>query len=263
MEKVEVKAKVNQNSTCIIEKIANEADSLLGSEDCKVRKFAVEYVTKEKVIETAVSEEDDDVVKSIIERLEKEKITEEEANTLLTAKNWIIRNYAVGYASKERLVEAAVSEKDPDVAKSIINKLEKEKITEEEANTLLAAKSWIIRNYAVEYAAKEKVIEAAVSEEYADVAKSIIERLEKEKITEEEANTLLAAKSWIIRNYAVGYATKDKVLEVAISEEDDDVAESIIRRLIKEGITKEEVKKLTESYNNYISTIAKIIYKNL
>ncbi len=238
-------------------------DVLVDAKSWKIRDYASGYASKEKVLKAAASEENRNVAESIIERLKKEKITEEEANTLLAAKSWIIRDYAVEYANKEKVLEAAVSEKSYNVAVSIIERLEKEKIIEEEANTLLDAYDWGIRNYAVKYASKEKVLEAAVPEEDSDVAESILERLKKEKITEEEANILLAAKNWKIRNYTVEYVTKEKILEMAMSEENRNIVESIIGRFIKEGITKEEVKKLTKSHNGFIRNIAKTISKRL
>ncbi len=42
-------------------------------------------------------------------------------------------------------------------------------------------------------------------------------------------------------------------------EEDDDVAENIIDKLVKEGLTREEIKKLVMSNNYFISNISKII----
>ncbi len=229
----------------------------------KIRSYAVKYTTKEKVIETAVSEEYYDVIERIIERLGKEKITQKEANTLLAAKSWVIIEFAVKHTTKEKVLQMAVSEEHYYVTKSIVERLEKEEITKEEANTLLAAKSSVIRNYAVKYASKEQVLKEAASEEKDNVAESIIEKLEKEKITEDEANTLLEAEYWKIRNYAVKYASKEILLEAAVSEGNNVVVDSIFEKLIKEGITKEEVKKLTKSYNDCIRNFAKAIFKKI
>ncbi len=163
MEKVKVKAKVNQNSVCVIKKVAKEEGILLWSENWEVRKFAVKHATKEEVLEVAVSERYSDVLESIIERLKKEEITKVEANNLLGAGAWKIRNYAVKYATKEKVLEVAVSEKDYFVVRSIIERLEKEEITEEQANTLFGSEFHGIMKIAVECASKGKVLEVAVS----------------------------------------------------------------------------------------------------
>ncbi len=174
--------------------------------------------TKYELLWRAMLETDVDAVKSIVERLKREEITKEDAEILLGAKHWLIRNYALVHVSKNEMLGLAITTEDLDEVEIIIERLEKEGIIEEEADVLLGAKYCRIRKFTVRFASKEKVLEAAIIEMDPDVVEIITERLEKEGITKEEADVLLGAKHRGIREFAVKYATMKEALDLAVIE---------------------------------------------
>lgn len=229
------------------------ADKLINNKSDEVRKAVIKYVSKEKLIKRALVEYSFDVANSILERLEKEGITEDEANILLNVEYYKIRVLAVKYATRANLIKRALEEVDDNVLESI---LKRQKITKKEANILLNAVSCKIRVLAVEYAYKKELARRTLLEKDSEVIEKILARLKKEEITKKEAEILLNAKSRQIRSLAVKCASMEKLAERTLVEENADVLKNVLERLGKEGITEKEANILLEAKDCKIRALA-------
>lgn len=207
--------------------------------------FAIEYASKEELLKVVLNETEIVAIIRILKRLEKDGITEEEANILLNAKHNKTVCFAIKYASKMNVLERALTEENYNFVVCILERLNNEKITKTEANILLKSKSRDIVNFAIKYASKKKVFERALLGD-CETIDNIFKRLEKEEITEAEANILLSSNSFEIRCIAVQYASKDEILKIAM-EENANVIVHILKRLEKDGITKTEANKLLDA----------------
>ncbi len=132
-----------------LEKIFEEKAKALLREDAIYRSdflFAIMYSSRSEIIFEALTQECEDFIPIIINRLKKIEITKEEASVLLDAKSSQIRCFAIDFASKIRVIENAVDEYDEYIVLKILERLRKEEITKKEAIMLAKAKNSLISN---------------------------------------------------------------------------------------------------------------------
>ena len=248
---------VNENSSSvekiILERLEKVIDTdevkqsfskLAKARNSKIKKIVAQNVAIKTIIEMALVEEDSEVVKEIVERLENENETEEVKKyykKLLEAKHGQVRAFAARNTSLENVVNMAQNDKDFDVIKEILKRLENEIDTDEvkqSFNKLAKSKDWHIRLFVAKNAPISVIIKMALIECDIDVKDVILERLEAEKEVEEVKNCykkLANAKYSRIREYIVRVAPLEIVIKMVLIKENNDIMKEIIKRLNKEA----------------------------
>lgn len=210
----------------------------------KIRRLAAnELESVEGIVDMAIEEDQSGVIEVILERLQKEKnnpLMVSYLGSLLKAKDSRIRIFAASHVKLEitAIIERAVVEEDDAVSHKLIARLEQEQeIVIENLNRLAKAKSWMVRNFAVDKVTSEVVIEMAIVEPDDMVVDSILDRFIKENENECIKNSLerlSKAKYWRVRNFTVDKVELEAVFDMALVELDNRVVPDIIGRLEKE-----------------------------
>ena len=153
----------------------------MNSDDKNLRLYLVTRIPVELVIQMALKETDDDVIKNIIKILDNRK---ENYLSLLKAIDWRIRRFALiniafNEENIEDLINMALVETDPTVAEKIANILqEKVKLSEvvKSYSKLAAAKSIFIQKFVVNNAPIGIILEMSKEPLDYNVAVNIVER---------------------------------------------------------------------------------------
>lgn len=155
---------------------------------------------------------------------------------LLNAKSIFIRTFAVSVATLEQLLTVALNEENSLVTNEIVDSFSKFEITSDIANTLLSAKSYILRIYSLNYAGRKNIIHSSIKEENILVAINLIKYFKANNISTEEADILMYASCYEIREFVSEYSSIEVLINRAIIETNDDVINHIINRLLKYNI---------------------------
>lgn len=237
--------------------IKSKADKLLEAESYKVRLYMVKYASLSKLRERLLIEENDEVVKEIFLRLELYNFSKKEIQKFVYAKNYNVRAYAINYASEEVLIEMLMVEDTNNVIFKIFSRLKEYVFSEEQVNNLINAKDSNVREFIINYASKQKLIERLFVENNATVSLKIGQAIKNYELTQEEANKLLDSKSFEVRIYAVKYASKEKIFERLKIETRKEVVDELIVYILKYASKNELIEQL--AYVNDLSVITSIL----
>ena len=183
-----------------------------------------------------INTKDKEISNMIISRLSKMKLSDTYISILLSSLSNFIRAFAVSLSTLDQILSIAHYENNSLVAEEIVESFQKFNITNDTANTLLNAKSYLIRQFAIKYASKIEIICACINEENPLVSHLLVKYLRKKKISQENANYLINAISYEIREFASLYATSEILVNRAMIEIDDYVINCIKTRLISQNI---------------------------
>lgn len=238
-----------------------EFNHLLDSKNNIIRMFSVEYASLENVLKLALVEENNYVIYKIIERLDKEEVFIEQMDCLSKAISRKIRSYSVHFVSTEALIEMALIEENEFVLAEIVKRLNTTLILSEvQYGNLLNAISKDIREYALEKASINEIINHAIKEEDEEFAKEYISVFKKlDNLSESDYSFLINAKSIEIRKYVLRNANFNDILKLAIQEEDEELCESILKRIKTEtmkNFDKSIVNKLLYAKSHIIKKYA-------
>ena len=190
----------------------NEANNLIKSSDCEVRKRAIKYADRQSRLKQLLTEDDPNVAELILSSLG--DLTVEEASKLfLEACSYNVREMASKYADRQSRLASLLVEYNSNVINFILSSLGD--LTVEEANKLLLeAYSYNVISKILKYTDRQSKIKRLLVEEKDTVIDLILASLEKLKA--EEISPLLEADSKRVRDYSwesMNYlSTLDKIL---------------------------------------------------
>lgn len=249
-----------------IEEVKNNISKLANAKHQRIRAFSIRFLPINNFIEMLLNEEYPNVVYMIFEMFIERNPgwLKENACKLIKAKSWIVRHSIVEFLVKDELIEMLENEEHSEIIYAIFEKLKKEDIEELRKNAYKLTKSedWRIRQLAIEFLSVNELIEMAENEKLAEVLFKILERLEKEKDTEEIAkNAYKLAKSKVqfFRKFATDFLSGDDLIEMAKIEADIGVVYAILSKLKKEKnieLVKKNAIKLARAKNFQIQLLA-------
>ena len=219
----------------------NEANNLIKSNNCVVRKRAIEYADRQSKLKQLLAEDDSNVVELILSSLG--DLTVEEANKLLLeAYSYKVKENAIRYADRQSKLSSLLMETNSNFIDFILSSLGG--LTVEEANNLLLeAYSYKVRENAIRYADRQSKLERLLVEEI--IADLIFYSLG--DISTEEANKLLLeAGDYNVREMAIKYADRQTKLARLLVEETSEVIDPILNSLGE--LTIEETDKLLKAH---------------
>ena len=219
----------------------NEANNLIKSNNCVVRKRAIEYADRQSRLKQLLAEDDSNVEELILSSLG--DLTVEEANKLLLeAYSYKVKENAIRYADRQTKLAVLLKEKENAVIDLILSSLGG--LTVEEANNLLLKSySYKVREMATKYADRQSKLERLLVEEI--IADLIFYSLG--DISTEEANKLLLeAVDYNVREMAIKYADRQTKLARLLVEETSEVIDPILNSLGE--LTIEETDKLLKAH---------------
>ena len=219
----------------------NEANNLIKSNNCVVRKRAIEYADRQSRLKQLLAEDDSNVEELILSSLG--DLTVEEANKLLLeAYSYKVKENAIRYADRQSRLASLLVEYNSNVINFILSSLGD--LTVEEANKLLLeAYSYKVRENAIRYADRQSKLERLLVEEI--IADLIFYSLG--DISTEEANKLLLeAGDYNVREMAIKYADRQTKLARLLVEETSEVIDPILNSLGE--LTIEETDKLLKAH---------------
>lgn len=190
----------------------NEANNLIKSSDCEVRKRAIKYADRQSRLKQLLAEDDPNVEELILSSLG--DLTVEEANKLLLeAYSYKVKENAIRYADRQSKLSSLLMETNSNFLNFILSFLGD--LTVEEANNLLLkAYSYNLISKILKYTDRQSKIKRLLVEEKDDVIYLILASLGKLKA--EEISPLLDAYSKRVRDYSWGsinyLSTLDKIL---------------------------------------------------
>ena len=190
----------------------NEANNLIKSNNCVVRKRAIKYADRQSRLKQLLTEDDPNVAELILSSLG--DLTVEEASKLfLEACSYNVREMASKYADRQSRLASLLVEYNSNVINFILSSLGD--LTVEEANKLLLeAYSYNLISKILKYTDRQSKIKRLLVEEKDTVIDLILASLEKLKA--EEISPLLEADSKRVRDYSwesMNYlSTLDKIL---------------------------------------------------
>ena len=252
----------------ILERLKKEIDTetlkkhypkLTKSKNLKIRKFAASYAPIELIVEMALIEEDTDVITTIVKRLEKEvdtDIVKQNYINFSKSTTWEIRKFAASYVPIELIVEMALIEENTDVITTIVEILEREIDTDLIKENLVKfskSSSYQIRVFATSYVPIEIVLEMALTEDDEAVIDILLKRLKEQIDTDllkKSYFKLSKAKSWKLRKFIAEHVSIEKVLKMALTEDDEAVIDILLKRLDKEidtDLVKQSYSKLSKA----------------
>ena len=175
----------------------NEANNLIKSNNCVVRKRAIEYADRQSRLKQLLAEDDSNVEELILSSLG--DLTVEEANKLLLeAYSYKVRENVIRYADKQSKLERLLVEEI--IADLIFYSLGD--ISTEEANKLLLeAGDYNVREMAIKYADRQTKLARLLVEETSEVIDPILNSLG--ELTIEETDKLLKAHTLKVIKYAM------------------------------------------------------------
>lgn len=175
----------------------NEANNLIKSNNCVVRKRAIEYADRQSRLKQLLAEDDSNVEELILSSLG--DLTVEEANKLLLeAYSYKVKENAIRYADRQSKLERLLVEEI--IADLIFYSLGD--ISTEEANKLLLeAGDYNVREMAIKYADRQTKLARLLVEETSEVIDPILNSLG--ELTIEETDKLLKAHTLKVIKYAM------------------------------------------------------------
>lgn len=175
----------------------NEANNLIKSNNCVVRKRAIEYADRQSRLKQLLAEDDSNVEELILSSLG--DLTVEEANKLLLeAYSYKVRENVIRYADRPSKLERLLVEEI--IADLIFYSLGD--ISTEEANKLLLeAVDYNVREMAIKYADRQTKLARLLVEETSEVIDPILNSLG--ELTIEETDKLLKAHTLKVIKYAM------------------------------------------------------------
>lgn len=175
----------------------NEANNLIKSNNCVVRKRAIEYADRQSRLKQLLAEDDSNVEELILSSLG--DLTVEEANNLLLeAYSYKVRENVIRYADRQSKLERLLVEEI--IADLIFYSLGD--ISTEEANKLLLeAGDYNVREMAIKYADRQTKLARLLVEETSEVIDPILNSLG--ELTIEETDKLLKAHTLKVIKYAM------------------------------------------------------------
>ena len=175
----------------------NEANNLIKSNNCVVRKRAIEYADRQSRLKQLLAEDDSNVEELILSSLG--DLTVEEANKLLLeAYSYKVRENVIRYADRQSKLERLLVEEI--IADLIFYSLGD--ISTEEANKLLLeAGDYNVREMAIKYADRQTKLARLLVEETSEVIDPILNSLG--ELTIEETDKLLKAHTLKVIKYAM------------------------------------------------------------
>lgn len=219
----------------------NEANNLIKSNNCVVRKRAIEYADRQSRLKQLLAEDDSNVEELILSSLG--DLTVEEANKLLLeAYSYKVKENAIRYADRQSKLSSLLMETNSNFIDFILSSLGG--LTVEEANNLLLeAYSYKVRENVIRYADRQSKLERLLVEEI--IADLIFYSLG--DISTEEANKLLLeAGDYNVREMAIKYADRQTKLARLLVEETSEVIDPILNSLGE--LTIEETDKLLKAH---------------
>ena len=222
----------------------NEANNLIKSNNCVIRKRAIEYADRQSRLKQLLAEDDSNVEELILSSLG--DLTVEEANKLLLeAYSYKVKENAIRYADRQSKIKRLLVEERDTVIDLILASLKKLKA--EEISPLLEADSKRVRDYSWEsmnYLSTLDKILLSIS-----CSLSQCELASLGVIPTKNANKLLLyAKDFKIREMVVKYADRQTKLAVLLKEKENAVIDLIFSSL--GDLTVEEANKLLlEAYS--------------
>lgn len=219
----------------------NEANNLIKSNNCVVRKRAIEYADRQSRLKQLLAEDDSNVEELILSSLG--DLTVEEANKLLLeAYSYKVKENAIRYADRQSKLSSLLMETNSNFIDLIFSSLGD--LTVEEANKLLLeAYSYKVRENVIRYADRQSKLERLLVEEI--IADLIFYSLG--DISTEEANKLLLeAGDYNVREMAIKYADRQTKLARLLVEETSEVIDPILNSLGE--LTIEETDKLLKAH---------------
>lgn len=219
----------------------NEANNLIKSNNCVVRKRAIEYADRQSRLKQLLAEDDSNVEELILSSLG--DLTVEEANKLLLeAYSYKVKENAIRYADRQSKLSSLLMETNSNFIDFILSSLGG--LTVEEANKLLLeAYSYKVRENVIRYADRQSKLERLLVEEI--IADLIFYSLG--DISTEEANKLLLeAGDYNVREMAIKYADRQTKLARLLVEETSEVIDPILNSLGE--LTIEETDKLLKAH---------------
>lgn len=219
----------------------NEANNLIKSNNCVVRKRAIEYADRQSRLKQLLAEDDSNVEELILSSLG--DLTVEEANKLLLeAYSYKVKENAIRYADRQSKLSSLLMETNSNFIDFILSSLGG--LTVEEANNLLLeAYSYKVRENVIRYADRQSKLERLLVEEI--IADLIFYSLG--DISTEEANKLLLeAGDYNVREMAIKYADRQTKLARLLVEETSEVIDPILNSLGE--LTVEETDKLLKAH---------------
>lgn len=190
----------------------NEANNLIKSNNCVVRKRAIEYADRQSRLKQLLAEDDSNVEELILSSLG--DLTVEEANKLLLeAYSYKVKENAIRYADRQSKLSSLLMETNSNFIDFILSSLGG--LTVEEANNLLLeAYYYNLISKILKYTDRQSKIKRLLVEERDTVIDLILASLKKLKA--EEISPLLEADSKRVRDYSwesMNYlSTLDKIL---------------------------------------------------
>ena len=175
----------------------NEANNLIKSNNCVVRKRAIEYADRQSRLKQLLAEDDSNVEELILSSLG--DLTVEEANNLLLeAYSYKVRENVIRYADRQSKLERLLVEEI--IADLIFYSLGD--ISTEEANKLLLeAGDYNVREMAIKYADRQTKLARLLVEGTSEVIDPILNSLG--ELTIEETDKLLKAHTLKVIKYAM------------------------------------------------------------
>lgn len=219
----------------------NEANNLIKSNNCVVRKRAIEYADRQSRLKQLLAEDDSNVEELILSSLG--DLTVEEANKLLLeAYSYKVKENAIRYADRQSKLSSLLMETNSNFIDFILSSLGG--LTVEEANNLLLeAYSYKVRENVIRYADRQSKLERLLVEEI--IADLIFYSLG--DISTEEANKLLLeAGDYNVREMAIKYANRQTKLARLLVEETSEVIDPILNSLGE--LTIEEADRLLKAH---------------
>ena len=222
----------------------NEANNLIKSNNCVVRKRAIEYADRQSRLKQLLAEDDSNVEELILSSLG--DLTVEEANKLLLeAYSYKVKENAIRYADRQSKIKRLLVEERDTVIDLILASLKKLKA--EEISPLLEADSKRVRDYSWESMNYLSTLDKILLSKSCSLSQCELASLG--VIPTKNANKLLLyAKDFKIREMVVKYADRQTKLAVLLKEKENAVIDLIFSSL--GDLTVEEANKLLlEAYS--------------
>lgn len=220
----------------------NEANNLIKSNNCVVRKRAIEYADRQSRLKQLLAEDDPNVEELILSSLG--DLTVEEANKLLLeAYSYKVKENAIRYADRQSKLSSLLMETNSNFIDFILSSLGG--LTVEEANNLLLeAYYYNLISKILKYTDRQSKIKRLLVEERDTVIDLILASLKKLKA--EEISPLLEAGDYNVREMAIKYADRQTKLARLLVEETSEVIDPILNSLGE--LTIEETDKLLKAH---------------
>lgn len=222
----------------------NEANNLIKSNNCVVRKRAIEYADRQSRLKQLLAEDDSNVEELILSSLG--GLTVEEANNLLLeAYYYNLISKILKYTDRQSKIKRLLVEEKDDVIYLILASLGKLKA--EEISPLLEAYSKRVRDYSWGSINYLSTLDKILLSKYCSISECELVTLG--VIQTQKANKLLLyAKDFKIREMVVKYADRQTKLAVLLKEKENAVIDLIFSSL--GNLTVEEANKLLlEAYS--------------